>query len=70
MRPSARNADVLVLESDWGEDLIDCKSARPFIEGLASALGITAVFRSFHTGRDLTHWLRQVFLSKWSPRIV
>jgi hypothetical protein len=70
MSPIVRNADILVLESDWGEDLVDCKSARPFIEGFASALGITTVFRSFHTGRDLTHWLRQVFLSSRSPRVV
>jgi hypothetical protein len=70
MSAGTRNADLLVLESDWGEDLVDCKSSRPFIEGLASALGITAVFRSFHTGRDLEYWLRQVFLSKSSPRVV
>ena len=65
-----RNADILVLESDWGEDLCDAKSTRPFIEGLADALGITAVFRSFHTGRDLEHWMHQVFLSGRKPRIV
>jgi len=70
MSPSARNADLLVLESDWGEDLEDCRSSRPFIEGLASALGITVVYRTFHTSRNLTHWLRQVFLSKRSPRVV
>jgi len=50
--------------------LVDCKSSRPFIEGLASALGVTTVFRSFHTGRDLEHWLHQVFMSKRSPRVV
>ena len=70
MNRNPRNADILVLESDWGEDLIDTRSTRPFVEGLASALEITAVFRTFHSGRDLEHWMHQVFLSKRKPRIV
>ena len=69
MSPSTRNADLLVLESDWGEDLVDARSTRPFLEGLASALDITIVYRTFHTGRDLTHWLRQMFLARSMPRI-
>jgi hypothetical protein len=69
MSASTRNADLLVLESDWGEDLADNRSTRPFLEGLASALDITIVFRSFHAARDLTHWLRQMFLAQSKPRI-
>jgi hypothetical protein len=69
MSAGARNADLLVLESDWGEDLIDSRSTRPFLEGLASALDITIVYRTFHTARDLQHWLRQMFLAKGRPRI-
>lgn len=69
MSPPARNADLLVLESDWGEDLVDARSTRPFLEGLASALDITIVYRTFHTARDLTHWLRQMFLARAKPRI-
>jgi hypothetical protein len=69
MSTGTRNADLLVLESDWGEDLVDSRSMRPFLEGLASALDITIVYRTFHTGRDLQHWLRQMFLAKGRPRI-
>ena len=65
-----KNADLLVLESDWGEDLRDCTSTSPFFEGLTAALGLVVVFRSFHSGGDLEHWLRQVFLSRRRPRIV
>ena len=70
MNRNPRNADILVLESDWGEDLIDTRSTRPFVEGLARALEITAVFRTFHSGRDLEHWMHQVFLSKGKPEVV
>lgn len=38
MSPGSRNADLLVLESDWGEDLVDCTSTMPFLQGLANAL--------------------------------
>jgi hypothetical protein len=69
MSAGTKNSDLLVLESDWGEDLVDARSTRPFLEGLASALDITIVYRTFHTGRDLTHWLRQMFLAKGKPGI-
>jgi hypothetical protein len=69
MSAGTRNADLLVLESDWGEDLVDSRSMRPFLEGLAATLDIAIVYRTFHTGRDLTHWLRQMFLAKGRPRI-
>lgn len=69
MSPGTRNADLLVLESDWGEDLVDCTSTRPFLQGLANALDITIVYRTFHTGRDLTYWLRKMFLARSKPRI-
>ena len=59
MSADTRDADLLVLESDWGEDLVDSRSTHPFLEGLASAFDITVVYRTFHTRRDLTHWLRQ-----------
>ncbi len=69
MSAGTKNADLLVLESDWGEDLIDSRSTRPFLEGLANALDITIVYRTFHTGRDLQHWLRKMFLAKGKPHI-
>lgn len=69
MSVSTDNADLLVLESDWGEDLADNTSTRPFLEGLAAALDITIVFRTFHSARDLTHWLRQMFKAKRRPSI-
>lgn len=69
MSASRKNAYLLVLESDWGEDLVDCRSTRPFLEGLASALDITVVYRSFHTGRDLQHWLHEMFMAPGNPSI-
>ena len=69
MSRGEKNADLLVLESDWGEDLVDSRSTRPFLEGLASALDITIVYRTFHTARDLQHWLRQMFTAKGRPGI-
>ena len=69
MSAGSKNADLLVLESDWGEDLVDSRSTRPFLEGLASALDITTVCRTFHTGRDLEHWLHQMFSARSKPGI-
>ena len=66
----SRSADILMLESDWGEDLVDSTSARPFVDGFANALGMTMVYRTFHTGRDLGHWLREAFRAKAKPRVV
>ena len=69
MSPGTKNADLLVLESDWGEDLVDSRSTRPFLEGLANALDITIVYRTFHTGHDLTHWLRKMFQARSKPGV-
>jgi hypothetical protein len=69
MRTGTKNADLLVLESDWGEDLVDNGRTRPFLEGLASALGILVGCRTFHTGCDLQHWLHQIFSARSKPRM-
>jgi hypothetical protein len=69
MSLDASNADLLVLESDWGEDLCDCRTSRPFLEGLANVLGITVVYRTFHSGRNLEHWLHQMFMTRSKPAV-
>ena len=70
MSLTTKSADVLILECDWGEDLIDAKSTKPLVEGWAAGEGITTVYRSYHDGRDLVHWLRQAFQSRRRPRAV
>lgn len=70
MNRNAKNADVLILECDWGEDLVSAKSTRPLIEGWANAEGIATVYRGYHDGRDLVHWLRQAFRSSGKPRAI
>jgi hypothetical protein len=70
MNPGTSNADLLVLKSDWGEDLVDCTSTRPFLQGRANALDITIVYRTFHTGRELAYWLRKMFMARSKPRLV
>jgi hypothetical protein len=42
MSGNTKNADPLALESDWG-DLVDSRSTRHFLGGLASALDITSL---------------------------
>jgi hypothetical protein len=50
--------------------LIGAKSTRPLIEGWANAEGITTVYRGYHDGRDLVHWLRLAFRSTGGPRAI
>ena len=70
MNWTTKSADVLILECDWVVDLIDARSIKPLIEGWASAEGITTVYRSYHDGRDLAHWVRQAFRSRNRPRVI
>lgn len=37
MNRNGKNADVLMLECDWGEELLGAKSTRPLIEDCAMA---------------------------------